>query len=66
MKHNCEGHSPHDGYGPAIDHCIKNKKGELWSGNGEYGSQVNYCPYCGYEAEIKTVYIPPGVEKSLD
>ena len=24
--------------------------GTLFAGNGEYESQVNYCPFCGYKA----------------
>lgn len=30
------------------------KAQSLWVGNGEYTSQVNYCPYCGYKAEVET------------
>jgi len=51
--HKCEGELPKDGYGAAINICIELKNGELWVGNGEYGSQVNYCPFCGKEALIK-------------
>lgn len=54
MKHECNFHNPEeDVYGEAITYCTENKKGELWVGNGEYGSQVNFCPECGYKAKIQ-------------
>ena len=31
----------------------KHTPGQLWVSNGEYGSQVNFCPYCGYGALVK-------------
>lgn len=39
-----------DGYGEAIENCIEREDGSFWVGNGEYGSRVNYCPFCGAEA----------------
>ena len=48
--HKCEGDTQHDGYGPAVEMCHEDEDGILWVGNGEYGSRVNYCPYCGYES----------------
>lgn len=39
--------------GPAIDECFEDSDGLLFVSNGEYGSQVNFCPWCGYEAKIK-------------
>ena len=29
------------------------KPGQFWVGNGEYGSQVNFCPYCGAKAPVQ-------------
>ncbi len=58
MAHGCDGTLPHDGYGEAVDECSENDHGEFWCGNGEYGSQVNYCPYCGARA-------PKQVDKEL-
>lgn len=55
MLHECGINSPEDAYGAALTGCFENKKGELWAGNGEYGSQVNFCPQCGYEAKIKVI-----------
>lgn len=52
--HECEGKLPVRGYGAAIDYCREDPDGTLWVGNGEYGSQVNFCPYCGYNGERKT------------
>lgn len=49
-KHSCKGVLPHNNYGEAIDSCDENDGGELWVGNVEYGSQVAFCPYCGFKA----------------
>ena len=40
-------------YGSAINVCVEHEDGTLVVDNGEYGSQVNFCPYCGYEAKVK-------------
>jgi hypothetical protein len=40
------------GWGTAIEKCWENEKGKLYAGNGEYGSQVNFCPICGYKAKV--------------
>jgi hypothetical protein len=37
-------------YGVAFHNCIEDDNGRLWIQNGEYASQVNYCPICGYKA----------------
>jgi hypothetical protein len=57
-KHEC---SLYDGgpnydcgtFGHAIEGCYEKEDGTLWAGNGEYESQVSFCPYCGYQAKIK-------------
>lgn len=50
--HYCElPHSFHL-YGPAVEDCFEDEDGRLFVDNGEYGSQVNYCPVCGYKAKI--------------
>jgi len=38
-------------YGPAIDDCQEDEDGYLFVSNGEYGSQVNFCPMCGYKSK---------------
>ena len=38
--------------GNAVYYCYADN-GELWVGNSEYGTQVNFCPFCGKEAERK-------------
>lgn len=38
-------------YGAAIDECFEDDEGYLFVSNGEYGSQVNFCPMCGYKAK---------------
>jgi len=41
--------------GPSIHYCKEyfNDKGKLFAGNGEYESQVNFCPICGFKAPIQ-------------
>ncbi len=52
-NHYCEIPSRWHCYGAAIDECHEDQDGCLFAGNGEYGSQVNFCPMCGYEAKKK-------------
>lgn len=58
-KHECEGRLPHAQCGPAIEYCrtskFDNEEGMLWAGNGEYESQVAFCPYCGKQAKDKPI-----------
>ncbi len=54
-KHSCEGKLPFGSYGDAIDDCDENDDGELWAGNGEYRSQVNFCPFCGFKAKVEAL-----------
>lgn len=35
---------------PAIIHCFEIED-KLFVSNNEYISQVNYCPYCGFQAK---------------
>ena len=54
-KHSCQReqtkHDPNVGcYGPAVELCEERDDGSLWVSNDEYGSRVNYCPFCGYKA----------------
>jgi hypothetical protein len=39
------------GYGMALESCIYWDKERGWwvAGNGEYGSRVFFCPWCGVE-----------------
>jgi len=46
------------GYGTAVDSCEEDADGKLWVGNSEYGTRVNYCPFCGYEAREKVDWEP--------
>jgi hypothetical protein len=49
-QHNCTLDSPSDVYGIAVDICYEKDDGTYWVSNGEYASQVNYCPVCGAKA----------------
>lgn len=52
MSHQCKFRTVSENYGVAADYC-EEADGKLWIGNGEYRSQVNYCPYCGFKAAIE-------------
>ena len=52
-RHSCDFDFPFEGYGDAISHCDERDDGTLWVNNSEYGTQVNFCPSCGFEAKIK-------------
>lgn len=49
-EHFCEGRFDSGMCGPAIDYCYSYDE-FMWAGNGEYESQVKYCPYCGCKAD---------------
>lgn len=51
--HHCDVPGVYFLYGQAIDECQEDADGFLFVSNGEYGSQVNFCPICGYEAKRK-------------
>ena len=40
-------------WGSAIRKTYEKEDGTLWVTNGEYASQVNFCPITGYEAKVK-------------
>lgn len=44
-----------DSYGAAVDRVIIDDKGKMWASNGEYSTQVNYCPFTGTPAPIQMV-----------
>ena len=51
--HSCAGDLPDAAYGPALSRCVEVVAGRFWVSNGEYASQVNYCPYCGVPAPVQ-------------
>lgn len=53
---------PKEGYGNAIDLCEEHEDGTFWAGNSEYGSQVNFCPFCGQKAPVQIVGLEYGVD----
>ena len=60
LLHECvKPQMPHDPdveqEGPAIERCEEKEDGSLWVRNREYGSRVNFCPFCGYPAKVKMV-----------
>jgi len=52
-KHYCEIPYKYHLYGAAIEDCHEDQDGYLFVSNREYGSQVNFCPMCGYKAKKK-------------
>lgn len=49
-EHYCEADLPFEVYGAAISYAYEDAEGRFCVSNGEYGSQVNYCPFCGTKA----------------
>lgn len=47
QAHACRFDMPSAGYGGAINECDEDPCGHFWVSNGEYSSQVAYCPSCG-------------------
>lgn len=43
--------SPDGLYGPAVTTVSMDEEGKMWVENGEYKSQVNFCPFTGTPAE---------------
>ena len=39
----------HDGQ--AVTHCFEAEDGTLWTGASNYLSNVDFCPFCGFEAK---------------
>jgi hypothetical protein len=45
--------APRGIWGDATTYTRIDESGKMWIGNGEYESQVNYCPMTGVEAPVK-------------
>lgn len=58
--HRCEGYLPDLDHGEramflqdvCITECIEYPDGRLIAGTGGVGSQVAFCPYCGFRARL--------------
>jgi len=59
-RHSCACKGAVEGWGAAVEVCEEHADGTLWVGNSEYGSQVNYCPQCGYKARVPIQQGEPG------
>jgi hypothetical protein len=46
-------------FGNAVEYVKEDSEGRMWIGNGEYETQVNFCPFTGKEAltEMKLIEI---------
>ena len=63
--HNCNADFDSDQahpWGAAAYHCYEDKEKHLWISNGEYANQVNYCPFCGYQAKLPSINIDRDVK----
>ena len=49
--HLCDRSLPCFDYGDAVRMCWTDSHGRMFISNGEYGNQVNFCPYCGKKAD---------------
>lgn len=43
--------SPDELFGPAVTTVLMDEEGKMWVENGEYSSQVNFCPFTGTPAK---------------
>lgn len=55
--HLCEFETNYFTFGQAITACFEDLDGRLYVTNWEYGSQVNFCPWCGFETNVKVIEI---------
>lgn len=62
--HSCWLRADHTGHGIAIDECSEDTWGRLWVSNGEYGSQVFFCPVCGMKAPTPPSNTLPGATRN--
>lgn len=48
-------------HGSAVTSCYELDDGTLWISNDEYASQVNFCPFCGYQAKVRAecIFVKP-------
>ncbi len=54
-RHHCDIPSIYFNHGEAIEDCNEDADGRLFVSNDEYGSQVNFCPMCGFKAFTQIV-----------
>lgn len=48
--------APNGLWGPAVEYTRVDSLGKMWAGNGEYETQVNYCPFSGVKAPVQMRY----------
>jgi hypothetical protein len=53
MTYNLNYKSPYKDWGSALTYVEVDKDGKMWIGNGEYSSQVNFCPFTGTPAPLQ-------------
>lgn len=57
-----EFYTKNDAYGSAINTCWEEQNGEMWVSNGEYSSQINFCPITGRKATIQIPLTDPNIK----
>lgn len=45
--------APKEIYGGAITEIIEGEDGKMWASNGEYATQINFCPFTGKKADVQ-------------
>ena len=45
--------APNELWGPAVEYVRVDSIGRMWAGNGEYETQINYCPFSGVKARVQ-------------
>lgn len=53
MKYHLRYKSPQKSWGPSVEYVRVDESGKMWIGNGEYESQVNFCPFTGTPAPVQ-------------
>ena len=73
-RHKCWGYLPEVEFGvqvfsrieSPITECVELPDGRLVAGEAGVGTQVNFCPFCGWEARIQPEAIPYDRDDALD
>jgi DNA-binding CsgD family transcriptional regulator len=72
--HRCFGYLPEFEFGlpvfckleNPITECVETPDGRLIAGEAGVGTQVAWCPYCGFKARVQPVHVPYERDAALD
>jgi stress response protein SCP2 len=58
LKHRCKPDRDFStDHGGAVSYCFEDAHGQFNLGNGEYGSLVSFCPFCGKKAPVQPSFV---------